>query len=89
LNAAAVEPRQDAVHRTALGDALAALPPASTALALQCDEAFGLALRAWHDEGVNFFPTARAPSMCCAAHGCWVWLCAPWVVLFWPRDLPW
>lgn len=56
LNTAAVEPRQDAVHRTALGDALAALPPASTALALQCDEAFGLALRAWHDEGVNFFP---------------------------------
>ncbi len=56
LNAAAVEPRQDAVHRTALGDTLAALPQASTALALQCDEAFGLALRAWHDEGANFLP---------------------------------
>jgi len=56
LNAAAVEPRQDAVHRTALGDALAVLPQASTALALQCDEAFGLALRAWHDEGANFLP---------------------------------
>jgi hypothetical protein len=56
LNVAAVEPRQDAVHRTALGDTLAALPQASTALALQCDEAFGLALRAWHDEGANFLP---------------------------------
>ncbi len=56
LKALAVEPRHDAAHRTQLNDALAALPQASVALALQCDEAFGLALRAWHDEGANFLP---------------------------------
>jgi hypothetical protein len=51
-----VEPRHDAARRTQLNDALADLPQASVALALQCDEAFGLALRAWYDEGVNFLP---------------------------------
>lgn len=56
LTAAVVEPRQDAAHRTEQSHVLAALPQASVALALQCDEAFGLALRAWHDEGVNFLP---------------------------------
>ena len=56
LKALAVEPRHDAAHRTQLNDALAGLPQTSVALALQCDEAFGLALRAWHDEGANFLP---------------------------------
>ncbi len=56
LNAAVVEPRQDAVRRTALSHTLAALPQASAALALQCDEAFGLALRGWIEEGANFLP---------------------------------
>lgn len=56
LIARAVEPRHDAARRTAQSPALATLPPASVALAWQCDEAFGLALRAWHDEGANFLP---------------------------------
>jgi hypothetical protein len=56
LIARAIEPRHDAACRTAQSHALTTLPPASVALALQCDEAFGLALRAWHDEGVNFLP---------------------------------
>ena len=56
LKAEVVEPRQDAAQRTERSHALAALPQASAALALQCDEAFGLALRAWHDEGANFLP---------------------------------
>jgi len=51
-----IESRHDAARRTAQSHALSALPPASVALALQCDEAFGLALRAWHDEGSNFVP---------------------------------
>ena len=51
-----IEPRHDAARRTAQSHALSGLPPASAALALQCDEAFGLALRAWHDEGSNFLP---------------------------------
>lgn len=51
-----IEPRYDAARRTAQSNVMAALPPASVALALQCDEAFGLALRAWHDEGTNFLP---------------------------------
>ncbi len=56
LKVRVVEPRHDAACRTEQRHALAALPPASVALALQCNEAFGLALRAWHDEGVNFLP---------------------------------
>jgi hypothetical protein len=56
FKACVIEPRQDAARRTQLNDALTALPQASVALALQCDEAFGLALRAWHDEGTNFLP---------------------------------
>ena len=56
LKETVVEPRQDAEHRTALSDTLGALPQASIAFALQCDKAFGLALRAWQDEGVNFLP---------------------------------
>ncbi len=56
LKAAVVEPRQEAVRRTELIDTLTLLPQASAALALQCDEAFGLALRAWRDEGANFLP---------------------------------
>ena len=56
LNLAGIEPRQDAARRTQVSDVLAVLPQASAALALQCDEAFGLALRAWHDEGANFLP---------------------------------
>jgi Type IV pilus assembly protein PilM len=56
LTAAVVEPRQDAAQRAEQSHVLAALPQASVGLALQCNEAFGLALRAWHDEGVNFLP---------------------------------
>lgn len=56
LKVAVVEPRQDAARRTEQSHALGVLPQASAALALQCDEAFGLALRAWHDEGTNFLP---------------------------------
>ena len=57
LKAVVVEPRQDAAQRTEQSHALVGhLPQASAALALQCDEAFGLALRAWHDEGTNFLP---------------------------------
>jgi hypothetical protein len=54
LKAVVVEPRQDAVQRTEQNHAVTGLPQASSAVALQCDEAFGLALRAWHDEGTNF-----------------------------------
>jgi len=89
LKAAVVEPRQDAVHRAALSHALATLPQASAALALQCEEAFGLALRAWQDGGTNFCLTVKTPSTCCAAHGCWGWPCAPWEGRFWPRALRW
>lgn len=56
LKAVVVEPRQEAACRTERSHVLAALPQVSAALALQCDEAFGLALRAWDDEGVNFLP---------------------------------
>ena len=56
LKVAAVEPRHDAARRSGGNEALRALPPASAALALQCEEAFGLALRAWHETGVNFLP---------------------------------
>ena len=56
LKVAAVEPRHDAARRSGVNEALRALPPASAALALQCEEAFGLALRAWHETGVNFLP---------------------------------
>ena len=56
LKAVAVEPRHDAARRSALNEALRALPQASAALALQCEEAFGLALRAWHESGINFLP---------------------------------
>ena len=60
LNLAGIEPRQDAARRTQVNDVFAALPQASAALALQSDEAFGLALRAWRDEGVNFLPHREA-----------------------------
>ncbi len=56
LVAKAVEPRGDAVQRVEQSHALAQLPAASVALALQCDEAFGLALRAWSDSGTNLLP---------------------------------
>jgi hypothetical protein len=52
----AVEPRLEAALRVARYQALGALTPAGAALALQCDEAFGLALRAWFSEGLNFLP---------------------------------
>jgi hypothetical protein len=54
----AIEPRFDAARRTQMSPALATLPKASVALALQCDEAFGLALRAWGDahDSVNLLP---------------------------------
>jgi hypothetical protein len=56
ITAQVVEPRHDAAQRVAQSQAFAQLPPASVALALQCDEAFGLALRAWHNQGMNFLP---------------------------------
>lgn len=56
LKACAVEPRHDAVRRAEQSHALAALPSVSAAMALHYSEAFGLALRAWHDEGTNFLP---------------------------------
>ncbi len=54
LTAKAVEPRGEAVQRVVQSPALTQLPSASAALALSCDAAFGLALRAWHDQGTNF-----------------------------------
>ena len=56
LVAKVVEPRRDAAQRVEQSHAFAQLPPASAALALQCDEAFGLALRAWHNHGANLLP---------------------------------
>ena len=51
-----VEPRMEAVQRMASYRGLGHLSPTGAALALQYDEAFGLALRAWLDEGLNFLP---------------------------------
>jgi hypothetical protein len=56
LKVLAIESRHDAAHRAEMSHVLTAFPQASAALALQCDEAFGLALRAWHEEGANFLP---------------------------------
>lgn len=56
LVAKVVEPRGDAVQRIEQSHVWAQLPAASAGLALQCDEAFGLALRAWHDRGTNLLP---------------------------------
>ena len=56
LKARLIESRHDAARRAEQSTALATLPQASVALALQCDEAFGLALRAWHNDGANFLP---------------------------------
>lgn len=56
LKLAALEPRHDAARRSAVNGALSTLPPASLALALQCNEAFGLALHAWDETGFNFLP---------------------------------
>lgn len=50
----AVEPRLEAVLRIARCHAIGGLTPAATALTLPCDEAFGLALRAWFNDGLNF-----------------------------------
>lgn len=60
LKAAVVEPRQEALHRTRHPQTLVALPQVSVSLALQCSEAFGLALRAWDEAGVNFLPHRQA-----------------------------
>jgi hypothetical protein len=56
LRVRGIEPRAQAIQRTAQPHVFADLPAAGVALALQCPEAFGLALRAWHDEGPNFSP---------------------------------
>jgi type IV pilus assembly protein PilN len=56
LNVLVLEPRSDAASRTECFDTLGTLPKAGTALALQCDVAFGLALRAWHTGPINFLP---------------------------------
>jgi hypothetical protein len=56
LIARVVEPRDDAARRTEQSLAATNLPPDSAALAVQCKEAFGLALRAWQGEGINFLP---------------------------------
>lgn len=52
----AIEPRHEAACRTCMAPVLGDLPPASVALGLQCNEAFGLALRAWCAGGINFLP---------------------------------
>lgn len=54
-----IEPSQDAVRRkeqcqAEQCQALAGLPIASLALTMQCEVALGLALRAWHEDGINF-----------------------------------
>lgn len=57
LQLMAIEPRAEAAQRAARGRGfLGTVPPASAALALQADEALGLALRAWNDSGCNFLP---------------------------------
>jgi hypothetical protein len=56
VKAVVVEPRDDAAHRTERSETWLALPQAHVALALQCEAAFGLALRAWQGEGPNFLP---------------------------------
>ena len=56
LIAKAVEPRGDAAQRAIQSPVFTQLTAASAALALQCDEAFGLALRAWHGRGADFLP---------------------------------
>jgi hypothetical protein len=56
LKACAIEPRHDAARRAQQSHALAALPSASATMALHSSEAFGLALRGWHNEGINFLP---------------------------------
>lgn len=59
LRVLAIEPCQEAARRVAFSHAVAFLPQASAALAWQCEEAFGLALRAWQDEGSNFVPHSQ------------------------------
>lgn len=51
-----VEPRNEAQRRVARCPTFETLTPIGTALALQFNEAFGLALRAWYEDGVNFLP---------------------------------
>jgi Type IV pilus assembly protein PilM len=62
LKLLAIEPRYDAARRTQMNSVLSTLPKASVALALQCDEAFGLALRAWGhaQDSINFLPHREA-----------------------------
>jgi type IV pilus assembly protein PilN len=78
LKVRVIEPRHDAARRTEQRHVLAALPPASVALALQCNEAFGLALRAWHDEGVNFLPHRQDAQR--ALRRAWMLRMALWAV---------
>ena len=78
LKVRVIEPRHDAARRTEERHVLAALPPASVALALQCNEAFGLALRAWHDEGVNFLPHRQDAQR--ALRRAWMLRMALWAV---------
>lgn len=59
VKAVVVEPRHDAVRRAERSDVWAVLSQAHMALVLPCEAALGLALRAWHDEGVNFLPSRR------------------------------
>jgi hypothetical protein len=56
LKAMGVEPREDAAQRAQQSHTLPMWPEARAALTLSCDEALGLALRAWHDVGTNFLP---------------------------------
>lgn len=77
LTAKAVEPRGDAAQRVEQSHAFTQLPAASAALALQCDEAFGLALRAWHDHGANLLPRPEgAQHVLCRAWLLGVAVCA-------------
>jgi hypothetical protein len=68
IEARAIEPRHETLRRAEHRQALAAIPQASVDSALQCDVAFHLALRAWHDQGVNFLPhREHAQHMLCRA----------------------
>ncbi|WP_310627021.1 pilus assembly protein PilM [Limnohabitans sp.] len=54
--AAAVEPREGAADRAQLRHSVLSWSPEDAAHTGACDVALGLALRAWHREGVNFLP---------------------------------
>ncbi len=74
-----VEPRTEAQRRVAQCPTLKTLTPIGTALALQFNEAFGLALRAWYEDGINFLPY-RAQRQSALRRG-WIWRTAVCVLV--------